>query len=90
MARFNFVVDREVRVWKRDFVTIEAENKTEATRMALDDDYISKESEYLLDTEARIEPTDTPTVEVMNEDYELLIDNLNNNRLAKNRDLSSK
>lgn len=81
MEIFNLIVDRRVEIWRRDKVSIEAESLEEAAQKALEHDYHSPDdTEYLYETECimrpdQVFPYSQATIEIMDENGELLIDN---------------
>lgn len=82
MEVFNLIIDRKVEIWRREKVSIEAKSLEEATQKALVHDYLAPDDlEYLYETEYHLRPEETPpydrpTIEVMDENGELLRDNL--------------
>lgn len=81
MALFELIVDEKVAVWRRSYITVEAESLEEAVQDCLergsDAATDTLESDYIFETEECLPPTskDPRTVEVMNRKYEILGDN---------------
>lgn len=81
MALFELIVDEKVAVWRRSYITVEAESLEEAVQDCLergaDAATDTLESDYIFETEEYLPPTseDPRTVEVMNRKYEILGDN---------------
>ena len=81
MALFELIVDEKVAVWRRSYITVEAESLEEAIKDCLergaDAATDTLESIYIYETEECIPPSeeDPRTVEVMNRKFEILGDN---------------
>lgn len=81
MALFELIVDEKVAVWRRSYITVEAESLEEAVKDCLergaDAATDTLESIYIYETEECIPPSekDPRTVEVMNRKFEILGDN---------------
>ena len=81
MARFDLIVDEKVAVWRRSYITVEADTLEDAVKDCIergaDAATDTLESDYIFETEECLPPTneDPRTVEVMNRKYEILGDN---------------
>lgn len=81
MALFELIVDEKVAVWRRSYITVEAESLEEAVKDCIergaDAATDTVESEYIFETEECLPPTsnDPRTVEVINRKFEILGDN---------------
>ena len=81
MARFDLIVDEKVAVWRRSYITVEANTLEDAVKDCIergaDAATDTLESDYIFETEEYLSPTkeDPRTVEVMNRKYEILGDN---------------
>lgn len=81
MARFDLIVDEKVAVWRRSYITVEADTLEDAVKDCIergaDAATDTLESNYIFETEECLPPTneDPRTVEVMNRKYEILGDN---------------
>lgn len=81
MALFDLIVDEKVAVWRRSYITVEAETLEEAVKNCLesgaDAATDTSESEYIFETEECLPPTDKDpfTVEVMDRNFEILGNN---------------
>ena len=81
MARFDLIVDEKVAVWRRSYITVEADTLEDAVKDCIergaDAATDTLESNYIFETEECLPPSenDYPTVEVMNRKYEILGDN---------------
>lgn len=81
MALFDLIVDEKVAVWRRSYITVEAESLEEAVKDCLergaDAATDTAESDYIFETEKCLSPSDKDprTVEVMNRKFEILGDN---------------
>lgn len=81
MALFELIVDEKVAVWRRSYITVEAESLEEAVKDCLergaDAATDTAESGYIFETEECLPPSDKDprTVEVMNRKFEILRDN---------------
>ena len=90
MEVFKLMVDMKVEVWRRDHVEIEAESLEEAVNKAIKHDYlVPDDSEYLYDTECTMDPEqvfpyNAATVEVMDENWNILKDNYGGGQLRSN------
>lgn len=76
--KFEFMVDNKMEIWRRDYVTIEAESLEEAISLAESGEYDDFDSEYLYDTEVYMNPAGNggqATCEVMDTDGNILWDN---------------
>lgn len=84
MELFKLIVDRKVEVWRRDYVSIEAESLEEAVYKAMEHEYLVPDNtEYLYETECtmcpeQVIPRNAATVEVMDENFKVLKDNYGN------------
>lgn len=79
MALFDLIVDEKVAVWRRSYITVEAETLEEAVQDCLergsDAATDTLDSNYIFETEECIHPEDDFTVEVMDRHYEILGNN---------------
>ena len=81
MARFDLIVDEKVAVWRRSYITVEADTLEDAVKDCIergaDAATDTLESEYIYETEECLPPSeeDRLTVEVMNRKYQILGDN---------------
>lgn len=81
MALFELIVDEKVAVWRRSYITVEAESLEEAVKDCLergaDAATDTLESDYIFETEECLPPTDKDpfTVEVMDRRFEILGNN---------------
>lgn len=81
MALFELIVDEKVAVWRRSYITVEAESLEEAVKDCLergaDAATDTLESDYIFETEECLPPTDEDpfTVEVMDRRFEILGNN---------------
>lgn len=78
MAKFDLIVDEKVAVWRRSYITVEADTLENAVKDCIESGVDAAtdilESEYLFETEECLPPSedDWPTVEVMNRKFEIL------------------
>lgn len=78
MALFDLIVDEKVKVWRRSYITVEAESKEEAVKACLesgaDAATDTSDSFYIFETEECVNPSidDQFTVEVMDRHFEIL------------------
>ena len=81
MALFEVIVDEKVAVWRRSYITVEAESLEEAVKDCLergaDAATDTLDSNYIEETEEYLIPSlkDSPTVEVMDRHYKILGNN---------------
>lgn len=81
MARFDLIVDEKVAVWRRSYITVEANSLEEAVKDCLergaDAATDTLDSRYIEETEECIDPSfESPyTVEVMDRHFEILGNN---------------
>lgn len=85
MEVFELIVDTKVSIWKRDIVCIRADSLEEAAKIALDSNgFLANclSTEYLVETEHPLKPDkdDRTTVEIMDLEGNILIDNNVNTR----------
>lgn len=82
MEVFELIVDNKVTIWRRDTVTVRAENLEEALNMAESGEYDEVyDTEYLSDTEIYLNPKDTcgtATCEIMDSSGKILWSNEGN------------
>ena len=79
MALFDLIVDEKVAVWKRSYVTIEANTLEDAVDNCIENgttDIVTDtlESEYIYETEEDLSSSenDWPTIEVMDRKFKIL------------------
>lgn len=76
MALFNLIVDEKVAVWRRSYITVEADSLEEAVKDCVergsDAATDTLDSNYIFETEECIHPEDDFTVEVMDRHYNTL------------------
>lgn len=72
---YYLVVDKLVKVWSRERVTVKADTLDEAAKKALNGDYYLYDVDYLYETEELMDPEDSPTVEILDKSYNILTDN---------------
>ncbi len=76
MALFNLIVDEKVAVWRRSYITVEADSLEEAVKDCIergsDAATDTLDSNYIFETEECIHPEDDFTVEVMDRHYNTL------------------
>ena len=78
MARFDLIVDEKVAVWRRSYITVEADTLEDAIKDCIergaDAAIDTLESNYIFETEECLPSSedDCPTVEVMNRKFEIL------------------
>ncbi len=81
MVLFDLIVDEKVVVWRRSYITVEAETLEEAVKDCLETGANAAvdtlDSNYIFETEECIYPSDEDrfTVEVMDRHYEILGNN---------------
>lgn len=81
MALFDLIVDEKVAVWRRSYITVEADTLEDAVKDCLergaDAATDTLESDYIFETEECIQPSekDAFTVEVMDRHFEILGNN---------------
>lgn len=81
MALFDLIVDEKVAVWRRSYITVEADTLEDAVKDCLergaDAAIDTLESNYYSKIEERIQPSekDVFTVEVMDRHFEILGNN---------------
>lgn len=80
MEKYKFTIDEKVSIWKRIYITVEANNIEEAIEKCKDEEYEVEDSEYLNWTEELEESDDFATYEIrMSGDFSNLLYS-NNNR----------
>lgn len=76
MALFNLIVDEKVAVWRRSYITVEADSLEEAVKDCVergsDAATDTLDSNYIFEIEECIHPEDDFTVEVMDRHYNTL------------------
>ena len=76
MELFNLIVDEKVAVWRRSYITVEADSLEEAVKDCIergsDAATDTLDSNYIFETEECIHPEDDFTVEVMDRHYNTL------------------
>lgn len=81
MEKFDLIVDEKVAVWRRSYITVEADSLEEAVKDCLergsDAATDTLDSNYIEETEEYLNPSleDSPTVEVMDRHYKILGNN---------------
>ena len=81
MAKFDLIVDEKVAVWRRSYITVEADSLEEAVKDCLergsDAALDTLDSRYIEETEECVDPSfESPcTVEVMDRHFEILGNN---------------
>ena len=85
MEVFKLMIDTKVSVWKRDIVCIRSDSLEEATKIAFDNNgFLANclSTQYLTETECPLKPNkdDRTTVEIMDLEGNVLIDNNVNTR----------
>lgn len=70
MSEYKLVIDEKVKLWRRDYVTVEADTLEEAIQKCLDCEYYTRNSEDLYDTIEGLDPNKEvgPTFEIYSED----------------------
>lgn len=71
-TEYNLYVDELIQVWRRTYMTVEANDTEEAIDLCLNGHGDITETEYLYDTEEGVESNSEPTTEVYTEEDELL------------------
>lgn len=69
---YNLYVDELIQVWRRTYMTVEANDTEEAIDLCLNCRGDITETEYLYETEEGVESNSGPTTEVYTEEDELL------------------
>lgn len=78
MARFDLIVDEKVAVWRRSYITVEADTLEDAVKDCIERGAGAAtdtlESNYIPETEECLPSSedDCSTVEVMNRNFEIL------------------
>ena len=85
MEVFKLMIDTKVSIWKRDIVCIRSDSLEEATKIAFDNNgFLANclSTQYLTETECPLKPNkdDNTTVEIMDLEGNVLIDNNVNTR----------
>ena len=80
MENYELIIDEKVSVWKRSYITVEAESLKDAIKECKEcgsdcADYITN-SEYISETEELIPPDKEATIEVMDRSYNVIGSNL--------------
>ncbi len=75
---YDLYFDEKLEIWRRNYVTIEADSEEEAINKILEGNYDIDDSELLFETEAYIPPKEGATLEIYDTDSdELLYNNYN-------------
>lgn len=81
MEKFDLIVDEKVAVWRRSYITVEADTLEDAVNDCIergsDAALDTLDSRYIEETEECIDPSEDeyPTVEVMDRHYKILGNN---------------
>lgn len=80
MENYELIIDEKVSVWKRSYITVEAESLEDAIKECKEcgsdcADYITN-SEYISETEELTPPDKEATIEVMDRSYNVIGSNL--------------
>lgn len=75
MSEFNMRVEERIAMWRREYVTVEAETLEEAIQKCIDRDYDIDDSEDLYETAERMDENEVQdsTFEIFQDDSDSLV-----------------
>lgn len=75
MSEFNMRVEERISMWRREYITVEAETLEEAIQKCIDGDYDIDDSEDLYETAERMDENEVQdsTFEIFQDDSDSLV-----------------
>lgn len=75
MSEFNMRVEERISMWRREYITVEAETLEEAIQKCIDGDYDIDDSEDLYETAERMDENEiqSSTFEIFQNDSDSLV-----------------